>query len=782
MDSEPRENTSPRSESLAFYIFLAAVILTPLAFLPTPYLSLDLIKTVIIVFGTLVSGILYAFVIKRKKSITLPPATILWTSILLGISIIISAATSTHFIKSFFGQGFEVHTASLLLILFVAAYVTYLLVHRHPERAIIFYVGSIISFLILAVFHVLRFIFGVDFADLSILNTLTSTVFGSWYELAIFALLVALVTIVAMVTLPLSNRLKVLYWIVAIAGLGGAFIINNTRAWLALTIVLAGVFCIQILSGKGDKTISERISFPLLILIIICAFMTWRGGYLAGPIVQRINATYFEPILPWNMTLDVSSGVLKESPLFGVGPNRFSNAFITYKPAVLNSTPFWNVEFATGFGRIPSFIVTQGLVGTSLWIMFFIFYGVYMVKSLRRVPSSSHERFIVISTYAGATFLWLTNLLYTPSHTILFYTFMLTGASLGVSVAYKSVKAKEFSPSGKSFPSFVLVAILIAVVWGLMYIKKSTALAYFAAGVRQLTVSKDTVAADKAFNRALLIDKSDIYYQAEAEMGLIKVGALTSSLQQGGSVPKATVDQVGVIIGEALAASKNAIEYDDKNYYNHVSEARVLELAARLGLPNAYENAVKAYNEAIKINTFNPGLYLSLARLATQQNKQSEAVQAIGAALQVKSNYIDAIFLLSQIEAARGNLRDAITAARAATELNPDNPILYLQLGLLQYNNKEYGAAVTSLSKAVELQPDYANAKYFLGLSYSRLGRNVQAIEQFEQLAATNPDSQEVALILSNLKAGRSAFVDAKPPVTPTPEKRTNLPLRERQR
>ena len=83
-------------------------------------------------------------------------------------------------------------------------------------------------------------------------------------------------------------------------------------------------------------------------------------------------------------------------------------------------------------------------------------------------------------------------------------------------------------------------------------------------------------------------------------------------------------------------------------------------------------------------------------------------------------------------------------------------------------------------SKAVELNDQYANAHYFLGLAYARLGKNAEAIAQFETIAKTNPENQEVSLILTNLKAGKSVFTDAKAPIDSKPEKRSTLPIKEK--
>ena len=85
---------------------------------------------------------------------------------------------------------------------------------------------------------------------------------------------------------------------------------------------------------------------------------------------------------------------------------------------------------------------------------------------------------------------------------------------------------------------------------------------------------------------------------------------------------------------------------------------------------------------------------------------------------------------------------------------------------------------MTSLSKAVSLSPNYANAQYFLGLSYAKTGDNADAIAEFQQLAKTNPDNADVASILANLKAGKAPFINQTPPVS-TPEKRSSLPVND---
>jgi Flp pilus assembly protein TadD len=334
----------------------------------------------------------------------------------------------------------------------------------------------------------------------------------------------------------------------------------------------------------------------------------------------------------------------------------------------------------------------------------------------------------------------------------------------------------------KIFSSLVALAILILVVWGLIYFKKTIAFTYFGSGVKVLNSSGDLEKIDRLFSKALKLDQSDVYWRGKAEVALVAAQKMADGVTPAtsASTTQAILSEINNILNQGLASAKKATTYDPANYYNFLSEARVSEVAATVKMQNGYESAVSAYNSAINLNPYNPSVYLSLANLQARQAKYDDALQTLGKTLQVKNNYLDAVFLLSQVYAAKGDTNNAIVAAKVAVQLNPQNSILLFQLGILDYNIKDYAGAIQAFTDAIKYQPDYANAKYFLGLSHARLNHMAEAITLFEELSLKNPDNQEVALILSNLRSGRSIFTDTKAPATPAPEKRSSLPIKEK--
>ncbi len=784
---KPKRNRL-KLESIAYYIFLATVFLAPLAFLPTPYISLGLVKTIVIVIGVLAGAVCYGIVILKEKSITLPTKAVFWSSVLVITSLFVSAFFSNHASKALFGQGFEIGTVGFLLTLFIATWVAYESIRRDHNRVFTVFKVLALAYIILVLLELLRVIFGPTALSLSILTNTTSTLLGSWYDFGTLSLLALIVLICALSTLSLPRRAKIVYSIIAIVALFMVFIVNQATAWFGatfafaiITIALYRTRPFQPELGKWKSRLA-RITWLPAILCIIALILVWKGNTIAGPVIQSTKTQYSELSLPWQITADIINGTIKNYPLFGVGPNHFTQAYTVFKPVAINTSNAWNVEFSAGFGLIPTFIVMQGSVGAVLWIIFLISIGIFLTRSFKKLPSDPQMKFIALSSGVATILLFLNIILYTPSHAILFIAFIIFGIFSAMTVHSKTALPIVISPISKmgklALSLSLIVAIVLGIIYGLIYVKKFMAFTYFASGVKSININQDFKTADIAFKKASSLDNSDVYFQALSENDRLYANQLISSIT--GTPSEEVTKTIGDLINDGIKTARQAIAYDPTNYYNYVSEARISDLAAGIKMTDAYENSVRAYTNAINLNPLNPSLYVNLAQSQARNNKFDDALRTIGVALQVKNNNIDAVYLLSQIQVAQGNLKDAIISTQVATQMSPQNPLLFFQLGLLQYNAKDYASSTEALERALKLTPEYANAKYFLGLSYVRINRIPDAIAMFTDLAETNPDNKEISFILTNLEAGKSPFADAKPPVTSTPEKRVALPVKEK--
>ncbi len=278
-------------------------------------------------------------------------------------------------------------------------------------------------------------------------------------------------------------------------------------------------------------------------------------------------------------------------------------------------------------------------------------------------------------------------------------------------------------------------------------------------------------------NKAIAAVPLDVYYRSLSQIELYKLNAVLS--QDPKKVkPEDAQKQFSTVLSNAIKAGIAATNADPKNYLNWIALGQVYQSASdpALGVTGAYESAQFAYNEALRRNPKNPGILILFSQLAQTHKDLTAAEQYATQAIQAKKDYLDAYFLLSQIEVANKNIKGAIDSVTSASVIDPTNAAIFFQLGLLKYNNQDYAGAIIALEKATNLTPDYANAKYFLGLSYEATGEHQKALAEFTALKATNPDSQEVATILTNLQAGKPIFTNAK---TTKPEKAKTLPIKE---
>ena len=325
-----------------------------------------------------------------------------------------------------------------------------------------------------------------------------------------------------------------------------------------------------------------------------------------------------------------------------------------------------------------------------------------------------------------------------------------------------------------------MVALVVAVsaatylVWG-----KIVASAVFQQGVNEINTTGNIDKSQALMAKAAGMSGNDSYWRIIASLSVTKMQQTLQSLSavKPENLTESARAELQTSISNSVTSAQTAINFDKTNYINWFTLGRVYEILAGAGMEGASDNAKSSYAEAQKLNPNMPALYLASARVAMLTNNLEEAKVNIDKTLALKVNYADAYFTRAQIEAAGNNIGAAIKSVESAALIDSGNVGLQFQLGILKYGQADYVGAVRAFEAATTITPDYANAKYFLGLSNYNVGRKENALKQFNEILVTNPDNAEVKLIISNLEAGKQPFAGAKPPVTNTPEKRTEPPI-----
>jgi Flp pilus assembly protein TadD len=194
---------------------------------------------------------------------------------------------------------------------------------------------------------------------------------------------------------------------------------------------------------------------------------------------------------------------------------------------------------------------------------------------------------------------------------------------------------------------------------------------------------------------------------------------------------------------EALSAFENAIKInpDDMDLYNDLTPC-LMKIGHR-------EDAEKALRYALQLspNAANPTCNLGL--LHFYERKIDEAESELSTCLKLGTNNWRMYLSYGNILAHRKNQREATRTYRLAYKLDPTNPIIMNELGYsLLILNENLEEAVRLTEGAVKANPSNPNMRDSLGWAYFKTGKYKNAERELLVAAEGNPKS---AVILEHL-------------------------------
>lgn len=780
-----------------FVILTALLFILPFFFVPSSNVIFGMGKALLVIVATVVATISYVVSIIRGGRIVAPKNLFFLSVLLLPIAFLASAVASGSSAISFLGYAIEPGT---VIFVYFSALLLFLVSEVFDSKEQIFYgyLAFFGSFAVVALFQLIRILFGADVLSFGIFTSSITNLIGNWNDMGIFFGVSTILSLVSLEMLHMNKLFKALVYVVFVLSLFFLTIVNFVTIWAVLA-VFSMIFFVYVISfsrfapsqefaadmqvdgtEQQGKIYTRKVSVNSLVLLIVSVLFLISGASIGAKLSEVFQINNVEVRPAWNTTLAITKSALSDNALLGVGPNQFTKLWVMHKPAGINDTIFWNTDFSYGIGIIPTFFATTGAFGILAWIFFFVMFVWAGLRAIFYSLSDLFSRFLITSSFMISLFLWIMAVLYVPSPVIFALTFFFTGLFAASLRREGLLKTKTLSLVDHPKLSFVAVLLLVALIIGnitLGYLATTKAIAAtdFQAGVSAVQVSQDLDKGEASIVKAIALGGYDTYYRGLSQVNLLRVNAL---LAKPGATPESIREPFQQTLGNAIENARQATVVDPNNYQNWLALAQVYAslVPAPFAIPGAYENAKSSYESAQKVSPQDPSIPLLIARLEVSHNDLAKAREYANQAVSMKQNFAEAHFLLAQIEATEGNVGKAIPSLETALLLAPNNPGLFFQLGLLKYDQKDFAGAIDSFAKAVTLVPDYANAKYFLGLAYEKVGRVPEAIVQFQDIQKANPDNQDIKNILTNLEAGKDPFANVPPPNN-RPEKAPKLPL-----
>lgn len=766
-------------DALALWTLTVTAALAAVVFVPSANIPFIYSKVTVLALGGLITLGLYILARLTRGNIIVPPVALVGAFWLVPLAYLLSTLISGSGVTAgLFGTALETDTLGFMIMLASFATLASLTFRRSSQYKVFFKVG-LVTLGITLVAQVLFLIIGNVSDSLSP----TANLIGSFSDLGMVLGLGVAMILLAFRFLSLPTRLMQALWAIEVVSLFMLALVNSRAVWVLVALVALGLFIEAIMRRQGNGAIDEDfdgVSAPSndlgregnagsdthglaapLVTLIAALFFLIGGSTLGASLASGLGTSYLDVRPSWQATFAVGSHTYASAPLFGSGPGTFSQEWLKFKDRSINDTLFWNVDFASGVGFIPTSFITTGIVGVLAWLGFiglFLFIGIRFL--LFRAPEEPFARFVAISTFVGAVYVFALAVFAIPGPVVLIIGGLLAGLFVS-SLRYGGTR-KEWGIIFSRNPrvGFVIVfgltlMLLAAVVTAYVVVERYMADVSYQKGASLLRAG-DLPGAASAAQSSLSFAQSDRAYQLMAAVGIAQMNQIAANTTLS---PSEAQQQFQAALSGSIQAALAATQLRPNNYQNWIALGNVYQTVVPLRIEGAYENAKAAYERAAALNPTSPAMPYMMAQLEIAQGNGPAAEEQLVKAIGLKRDFTQGIFLLSQLEVQLGKSREALEAAEAAAYFAPNDPVVLFQVGLLRASTGNLDGAIQALARAVEVNPQYANARFFLAVQLAGKGQYNEAVAQLNAVAALSPEnSAAVEGYLAALAQGRNPF------------------------
>lgn len=758
------KNIFLKLERVSSKIMILLAFVLPLFVIPSQSISLDISKIFfasILVLIALLTHILYSF---SKRNVAVPSGILPKAIVGVVLASVIATIVSPVVWKSFMGNGFEIGTTLTLLMWSLIALSITTFIRKTSDQVYVlggFIIGTVIS----VVYPLARFILGPEFISFGYFGQIIQTPLGLTSEasvvVAIAAVLVAYIFTVSKNTVPriLLSIFEAILIVFLIAT-------NVFAAWIILATGAILILATRFVRAHEEPNIIVRtvktIAPTTVIILAVALIGIGAPRFMSSLIASRVNLVENTIKPSWQASVDILSESIKLRPFTGIGPNRFSTLYVATRPASINMSEGWNLDFEYGVSYLFTLVTTHGLLMLIALIILGVYAAKIFVQNIRNKNDGIKQH--VQTTVTIGAFLGCLSLIFiNPNATLLGFISILFG--LVISLQEGSVREITLERVENKlhylnvgflgiFGIFFLVLLAINIQNMRAYLKLGSAL-------RDAEIGQFDSALIKA-RKAYDINRfADIYPRFNAEISAVALQQLVREVQaqsKSGALDDTTVEKFKILLDKGSAFAQDAIAKDPTNYLNALAEIHIAEAGLLVGAQNAYEVVNAGYDRALALNPSSATLYLNRAMTELSQKNFTQAETYATNALYLKPDYIDAIMILAQNSIAQNKNSEAINLVERAVQAMPQNPRMVFELGALKYSLKNYSGALAAFEKTETLVPGNQTVQYYIGVTLAQLGRRTDAIAKLSPLSDSNPQNAELAQIVSNLRTGKNPF------------------------
>lgn len=429
----------------------------------------------------------------------------------------------------------------------------------------------------------------------------------------------------------------------------------STALLILTSLILSGFDLIN------QEKLTNKISASLASLLLIIGF--GLSIYLLTP-----NKPTSIKVLPIKTSWQIAADSIKESPLFGIGPSNYIDAFNKFRPISFNSTSDWNLKYIYSSSLFLTILTEAGILTTVLLTLIF-----YISLKNLDFKNPTHIS-ILVSTIAI--------ILLPITYSFIPFLFIL------LSLSTNKVKVIENQFNSK-IPTFLITIPLFSLLIFGSYLTIRITLGeiYFSKSILETTKSNpDTKLVYDLAQKAVRMNK----YSDKYRLLLSNVSySIANGISKNKDLSEEDKKLIAQLIQQSIAEAKAAVAVNSTRASNWQNLGQIY-LSMIPYAKGSEVFAEEAYKQAIFADPLNPIIRVNLGGVYYMQKKYDLAIDTLKLATIAKGDFANAHYNLSYAYRGKGDL------AKAKEEMT-------IVLELLGKDSANYQQALKELESMEEL-------------------------------------------------------------------------------
>lgn len=532
------------------------------------------------------------------------------------------------------------------------------------------------------------------------------------------------------------------------------FTVITFAEWIIIAIAMA--FFLVLLLGRVVRApsyiiITAALSFFALIAFV---FIDQSGSNNSAP--------FGEHKIAWS----VAKEVMKEDPLFGVGPATYGYVFSKNLPAQIGEDAVPSFRASNAPGLIMYSLPTVGIIGALALVAFLVLYVAATVYILTRRKNA--DMLFSLGVTTTSLILLLTTLLARADGALLMLSMAFVAFSFSILREESNLNHKSFSLSFASSPSnallFAFLYILLAttILFGVVSLGKMYAADVHAGNAIKATQRGDIDRALSEMGRAAQLNGNEAQYLAEvAKLALTRANIEAAKpVEAEREEDRQNEAVIRNYLNIAVENARQARDRGSKDVAVLEAVGAIYEGGGRYA-EDAIGNARGAYEEARELEPRNPLYDLRLGALklleaqigeTTEENVEgkrqlvNEAKTLFEQSRDKDPRFAPAYYQLAIVHEALGEMDEAIANIYVAYRIIPnDVNYTYNLARLLQIRDGEGDAedAETLLKQILGQNDQEVTALLNLGLLYEKQNKRDEAVAEYKKILVIIPEESE---------------------------------------